>query len=189
MILLLDNVVWVVRPDGCRAPFDVARLAASIRQAAALTGHTDWWLADVVATAVHEYALDCIHDRVVGLGDVVDVVVELLAALGYREISEAYTQRQRRAEVRLDELAATTDAACELVFFRQLDGALGAAADEQLSLLQVCGLRPCVLRLRGAQRWNEGCRRLAEDIVSYVRTRVERLRPPQAATLRLAVSE
>jgi hypothetical protein len=66
---------------------------------------------------------------------------------------------------------------------------LGAAADHQLSAMEVDGLRACVMQLRGARRWTAGCREFAEEIVEYVRVRVARVRPAQAASLQLAVVE
>jgi hypothetical protein len=56
-------------------------------------------------------------------------------------------------------------------------------------MVRLCGLRACVMQLRGARRWGAGCRQLAEEIITHVRSRVSGLRPEGAEPLRLAVLE
>ncbi len=152
-------------------------------------GHSDWWLAESVAAAVHAYAIKCRSDGVIPSREIVEIVVAVLSTLGFEKISEAYAGDEHSAAIHLNDLAAPTGAAFELDFFRRLDVALEAAANHRLSAIEVDGLRACVMQLRGAQRWNSGCRQLAEEIVEYVRERVMRVRPAQAACLRLAVVE
>jgi hypothetical protein len=189
MIRLQEDIIWVKFEDGRMAPFDEQRLALSIQDVAERAGHSDWWLAESVAAAVHAYAIKCRSDGVIPTREIVEIVVAVLATLGFEEISQAYAGREHCAAIHLNDLAARMGAAFELEFFRQLDHALGAASDQRLSLIEVDGLRACVMQLRGARRWNSGCRQLAEEIVEYVRERVARVRPPQAACLNLAVVE
>jgi hypothetical protein len=189
MIQAHTDIVWVRFEDGHLAPFDEQRLALSIQDVAERAGHSDWWLAESVAAAVHAYAIKCRSDGVIPSREIVEIVVAVLSTLGFEKISEAYEGHAHCAAVHLNDLASLTGAAFELEFFRQLDKALGAASDHRLSVIEVDGLRACVMRLRGAQRWNSGCRQLADEIVEYVRERVVRVRPAQAADLRLAVVE
>ena len=189
MILPREDIAWVEHDDGSRAPFDVVRLTASIHRAAEHAGQPDWWLAESVAAAVHHYACECATAETVTLVEIVNIVVDVLAMLNYTKISAAYAQQQHCVEVRLDELAATPGAAFELEFFSRLDAALRAVADAHLALVQVCGLRACVLQLRSARRWNAGCRKLAEEIIGHVRARIERTRPAQAVSLNVTVVE
>ncbi|MGA2139903.1 MAG: hypothetical protein ABSH14_13680, partial [Verrucomicrobiia bacterium] len=111
------------------------------------------------------------------------------STLGYQKVSEAYSRRMDHVAIHLNELAGRRSTAFELEFFQRLDRALGAAANRKFLVIEVDGLRACVMQLRGARRWTAGCRRFAEDIVDYVRERVARVRPPQAAGLKLAVVE
>jgi hypothetical protein len=189
MILLRDDIAWVRAEDGQLTPFDDHRLVGSIQRAAAAANHHDWWLAESIAAAIRLYAVECLEGRPFPSGDVAHIVTEVLAILGYADISQAYARRGERTEIRLDEMAAQPSAGFELGFFRQLDAALQAAAHEDLSVVRVCGLRSCVMRLRGAHRWGASCRQLAEEIVGHVRTRVNSIRPGHAAALRLAVLE
>lgn len=190
MIQLLEDMVWVKFEDGHMAPFDEQRLALSIQDVAERAGHSDWWLAESVAAAVHAYAVKCRSDSVIPSREIVEIVVAVLATLGFEKISEAYAGHEHCAAIHLNDLAAKMGAAAfELEFFRQLDHELKAASDHRLSVIEVDGLRACVMQLRGARRWNSGCRKLAEEIVEYVRERVARVRPAKAADLKLAVVE
>jgi hypothetical protein len=187
MIQAREDIGWVRTEDGGLSPFDESRLSQSVQRAAEAVGHRDWWLAESVAAAIRLYLLESSADRTISLGELASLVFDVLGMLGYAEIAQAYVRRNQRAEIRLDDLAAQSSGGFELQFFRQLDAALLAASDEELSLVQVYGLRSCVMRLRGAHRWGDGCRRFAEDIVNYVRERVSQRRPGHAAALRLAV--
>jgi ATP cone domain len=184
-----DNIAWVKFDDGHLAPFDERRLALSIQSVAERLGDSDWWLAESIAAAVHAFAVKCHSNSIIASKEIADVVVSVLSMLGFKELAQAYTNQRRRAAIHLGDLAGRVGTAFELEFFRQLDHALVAAADQRLSLLEVDGLRTCVMQLCGARRWTAGCRRFAEDIVEYVRERVVRVRPSQAVCLQLAVVE
>ena len=189
MILLREDIGWVRTVEGDLRPFDESRLAESVQHAAAAVGHRDWWLADSVAAAIRLYLVESASDRTIGLDELAGLVFDVLGMLGYAEIAQAYIRRNERAEIRLDDLAEQSGGGFELQFFHQLDAALQAASDEALAVVQVRGLRSCVMRMCGAHRWGAHCKRFAEDIVGYVRERVARMRPEHAAALRLAVVE
>ena len=189
MILSRDDIVWVRAEDGQLTPFDERQLAGSIQRAAELVGHRDWLVAESVAAAIHHYMVECTGEQTIAASKVASIAVKLLAMLGYVEISQAYARRGERTEIRLDEMLAQASGGFELGFFRQLDTALRAVADEELSIVRLCGLRACVMQLRGAHRWGASCRQLAEEIVGHVRTRASNIRPDHAGALRLAVLE
>ncbi|HVM60049.1 MAG TPA: ATP cone domain-containing protein [Verrucomicrobiae bacterium] len=189
MIQSLEDILWVQDADGRLAPFDERRLAVSIQKAAESVGQRDWWLAESIAAAVHAFGLKSRRDPVIPSEEISEIVTEVLATLGYEWISEAYDGGVNRVAIHLNDLVWRTDGGFELEFFRQLDHALGAAANHQLIAMRIDGLRACVMQLRGARRWTAGCRRLAEEIVEHVRGRVARMRPLRAANLKLAVME
>ena len=189
MIRANDSIAWVRFDDGHLAPFDEHQLALSIQNVAERVGQADWWLAESIAAAVHVYATKCRRDGVIPSSEISEIVASVLSALGFEDLAAAYAKDERRMAIHLSDLATRVGAAFELDFFRQLDRALGVAANRRLAVLQVDGLRACVMHLRGAQRWTAGCRRFAEEIVEYVRERVTRLRPAQAIGLRVAVVE
>jgi|YelNatPaOPRAMG01_1025707.scaffolds.fasta_scaffold09604_4 hypothetical protein len=181
MIQLRADIAWVRHDDGRAVPLDAAQLAAELRVAAAQAGEADWWLAEAVAAAVQRFVGDEVADRVVAVRDLHTLLVALLITLGYAPVAAVYAGRHLRAEIRLDELAAQSAGGFELAFFRQLDTVLQGAN----GFVQMRGLRSCVMQLRGARHWSAGCRRLAEEIVGYVRHRLAQ----QAAPVRLCLGD
>jgi hypothetical protein len=88
-----DSIAWVRFEDGHLAPFDEQRLALSIQSVAARLGDADWWLAESIAAAVHAFAVKCRTDQIIDSTDIADVVVSVLAMLGFKELSQAYATR------------------------------------------------------------------------------------------------
>lgn len=189
MIWLATDACWVRGVDGRAGAFDETRLALTLRRAAALAGHADWWLAEAVAGAVRAAVRELCPHHTINTHELAGVVVEILRLVGYADVAEAYGRRRQYAEIRLDELVATAGGAHELGFFRELDAALQVAGDRELAVVAVRGLRSCVMRLHDARRWTDRCRRQAEEIVAHVRRRVEQSRPEGAGALRLTVAE
>src|SRR5271154_49474 len=111
------GIVWVKFDDGHLAPFDEQRLALSIQEVAEGAGHSDWWLAESVAAAVHAYAIKCRSDGVIPSREIVEIVVAVLATLGFEKISQAYAGEEHSAAIHLNDLAAKMGAAFELEFF------------------------------------------------------------------------
>jgi hypothetical protein len=186
VIWLRQDIVWVRDAGGRLTAFDTVRLAVSIKRAAVVVGLADWWLAESLSQAVYHFVTgNTSAESFIEAGEMATVVAAVLDRLGYAEIATAYRQRHERAEIHLDQM----NTALELEFYRQLDAALGNATEADTRQVQVRGLRFCVMRLRGAQRWSNSCRQLAEEIVAHVRERAARLRPQQAAALRLAVMD
>lgn len=185
MILPCNNSGWVRADDGCAAPFDVARLEASIQRAARRAGHEDWWLAESVALAIEEFIRLHAPQQTVTVSALAELVREVLVALGYPEIAAAYSRALRHAEVRLDEISDTVS---ELEFFRRLDKALEVIRKDDLVSVRVRGLHSCVKRLRCARYWSAGCRGLAEEILFHIRERAIRSRPAQAGQLQVWIT-
>src|SRR5580658_8005486 len=104
------------------------------------------------------YAMKTRSDGIIPSAEIAEIVSAVLSTLGYEKISLAYGQGPNRVAIQLHELISRTNAAFELEFFQRLDRALGVAASSRLSVMEVNGLRTCVMRLRGARRWTAGCR-------------------------------
>ena len=163
MIQLREDIAWVCAADGKRTPFDNQQLISSIQRAIG-----DQLLAESIANAIYRYACDT---NTISTAEIAKLVVTALTLFGLADCAKAYRYRDRFAEIRLDQLAGSE--AFELGFYRQLDHALrNLTAPAQLNL---SGLRACVMRLRGAQRWGESCRTLADEIVGFVRDRIQQV--------------
>jgi len=166
MIQLREDIVWVRGADDRLTPFDGSRLADSIQNAIG-----DQLLAESVAAAIYRYARDGKTIESLRVSEIVDLVCAALTMFGLTDCADAYRLRGRCAEIRLDQLAVSD--AFELGFYRQLDHELRALTGP--ARLSLRGLRACVMRLRGARRWGESCRALADEIVSFVRGRVRQV--------------
>ena len=166
MIQLREDIVWVRGADDRLTPFDGCQLAASIQNAIG-----DQLLAESVAAAIYRYARDGKNTESLRASEIVDLVCAALTMFGLTDCADAYRLRGRCAEIRLDQLAVSD--AFELGFYRQLDRELRSLTGP--ARLSLRGLRACVMRLRGARRWGESCRALADEIVSFVRGRVQQV--------------
>ena len=185
MIQLNADIAWVRGDDGRLAPFDAARLTESIQLACAFTGHKDRLLAESIAASVRLFVTEGRHDQKIDSSEIARIVLDVLTMLAMNDIAHAYRTRFEWAEIRLDEIAGF-----ELEFYRQLDTVLRAASETiAMERMQLRGLRACVMRLRGARRWDGGCRALAEDILEFIRSRAVQARPARAAALSLEVME
>lgn len=185
MIQAREDIAWVRADDGRLTPFDTDRLTQSIQLACEFAGHHDLLLAESVAAAVCMYACECERGRAMEAGEIARIVCDVLTMLTCDDIARAYVSRREWTEIRLDQIAGF-----ELEFYRQLDTALRAASGaEEMAMVQLRGLRACVMRLRGARRWGDGCRAMAEDILDFIRSRAVQARPVRAAALSVEVRE
>lgn len=187
MIQFHQDVAWVREPNGRSSPFDGARLGVSLQAAATVAGVVDLTLIESIVAVAHLYVCDCCPDRTTTPSEIVSLVVEMLSMLGMKDIARAYQQRGQWTQIKLDQMASAED--FELGFYNRLDARLRAVADAELELVQLSGLRACVMRLRGAQRWGAACRSLADEIVEFVRVRVEQVRPTRSVALNVEVLE
>ncbi|MCG3148346.1 MAG: hypothetical protein PCFJNLEI_01789 [Verrucomicrobiae bacterium] len=185
MIQLREDIAWVRDAAGRLAPFDNVRLAASIQNAVATAGLAEHLLAESIASAIHLYTTDTCRQQTIAASEIAELVNAVLTMLDLDEIARAYEQRRQFAEIRLDRLTESAD--FELGFYRRLDSELTAVVDDDLELVQLRGLRACVMRLRGARRWGESCRVLADEIIGFVRERVRQV--SRAGTLYVEVME
>lgn len=185
MIQLRQDVVWVCDADGKRTPFDVMRLAASLNAAMHAAGITDPAMAEDLAKTAYTFTIENCDDQTIAAAEIVKLIVEVLPTIGLAAVAQMYLQRGHRLEIQLDRLM--DDAGFELSFYRQLDHKLEIVGSRELQRVHLHGLRACVMRLRGVRRWNEGCRALADDIVGFVRQRVQQV--GRAEPLHLEVTE
>ncbi|MEI8314069.1 MAG: ATP cone domain-containing protein [Verrucomicrobiota bacterium] len=161
MIQLREDIVWVRGADDRLTPFDSNRLVAAIQRAIG-----DELLAESIASAIYRHARDA-HE--ITAADIAELTCAALTLFGLTNYADAYRRRRQFAEIRLDQLAGSET--FELGFYRQLDRELRALTEP--AQLNLCGLRACVMRLRGVRRWGDSCRALADDILGFVRDRVQ----------------
>lgn len=189
MIQYHHDVVWVKEADGRTVPFDPSRLSASVERAASLAGCAGCSLGESLAAALEMFALNIAKEPVLAAGDIAQFVETVLNSIGYSTIARMYSHRKNHVEIRLEDMASRVTTGFELGFYQRLDHALDVVNNSGTTLVQIRGLRECVLKLRGARRWSDRCGRLADDIVDHVRMRAAHLRTNTASSLHLTVLE
>jgi len=74
-----------------------------------------------------------------------------------------------QVESDLQLIAGESASSLELLFFPRLRDELRHQLQRSPRVLRFRGLRPCVKRLAGAQRWSNRCEMMREQIVAYLR--------------------
>ncbi len=112
----------------------------------------------------------------VTLGEFTQALERVLGNLGLRikpepvEISVAAPEPMRVVETDLRRLAGESGENFELLFFPRLRAELRSQLGQSPQVVRFSGLRTCVKRLVGAQRWGRRCQRLEDQIVDFLRT-------------------
>ena len=106
-----------------------------------------------------------------------------LRAVGLGIFAGADPAARRVLESQLPELVKTAGENCELFFFPQLREELKRRLQEAPRIVRFNGLRPCVKRLAGVNRWSPRCQDLSDQIVDYMRTCLRSAPPSQDCTL------
>ncbi len=95
----------------------------------------------------------------------------LSVSTGHQVQPPASSASPRVLESNLIELAGNAASeGFELLFFPQLRRELKRNLDQSPNVLRFHGLRPCVIQLAGASRWNRRCQNLHDQIVDFLRS-------------------
>jgi hypothetical protein len=113
----------------------------------------------------------------VSVGEFAIALEKVLRSFGLSVYADHQTQPptepapRRVLELDLNELASNAASqGFELVFFPQLRQELRSKLEQSPNLLRFIGLRDCVKRLAGAERWNGRCQTLDDQIVDFLRS-------------------
>ena len=125
----------VVKRDGARAPFDLAKIAVAIARAGAATGEYDAAEAQRLAASVGRVLAHRFDAGVPGIESIQDTVEHTLAAAGYFDTARAYiVYRDRHARLR-DQRKTLVDVAASIdEYLDQKDWRVNANANQGYSL-------------------------------------------------------
>lgn len=104
--------------------------------------------------------------RTVSIGEFAEALEQVLAGFEAARLNSGPASAQSEGDLR--RLARESGLGCELFFFARLRDELRSQVRLSPGLVRFSGLRACVKELLGAQRWGVRCRRLEEQIVSYI---------------------
>ncbi|MDX1950900.1 MAG: hypothetical protein SFY81_01880 [Verrucomicrobiota bacterium] len=125
---------------------------------------------EAAAAVVHYFKTELKRDSV-SVQEFAQALEKVLNHLGFEVISTEDNpgQEQRIARSDLRTLATSCDKAFELLFFPRLRAEVKLQLSQSPRIVRFEGLRSCVKQLIGAQRWNDRCQTLNDQIVEYLR--------------------
>ncbi|MEO0454103.1 MAG: hypothetical protein AAFY98_08195 [Verrucomicrobiota bacterium] len=160
----LPMLNWAERQS---IPLSEGWLSESVDWSAERAGYANWeWTEDVVKALSYyleeEYATMTISHQ-----DLIGLIHVSIKTIGYPEIAEHATIVAPRVSIYLPEIAQ--ESPWELAFFHRLREKLEQAAETVVRGVRLVGIRPCVKKLRGTNRWQVSCQSLNDEIVAYSR--------------------
>lgn len=166
MITLAQDCLLFHLENGEQVPFSAEMISVE------LVGESSRWIdpemAGHAAKAVFHYFKAELKRQSVTAAEFSSAMEKVLRGLKLSHVDQP-EEECRIIESDLWRLAREAAPGCELVFFSRLRSELRQQLRERPRLLRFRGLRACVKEMARAQRWSTRCRKLEEQIVSYLR--------------------
>ncbi len=184
MIALAADCLVFRMASGESEPFSADMVSIEVMGEASKWFNRDF--VDEVTKAVFHYFKHEQKRQSVSVGEFTETLERVLSGLNMAVGQpSAVDTTQGVAEFDLAYLAREACVGWELVFFPRLRQEVRQHVGKCARELRFKGLRNCVKQLLGAQRWGGRCRRLEEQVLSYIRACLSAERP--AATCSLVV--
>lgn len=167
MITLANDCLVFQLASGENVPFSSDMVSVE------LMGETaQWFDPDFVkeaAKAVFHYFKKEQGRQTVSVAEFAEALEKVLGGFATAEVSTGKPEMGQVIEADLASLACESGPGWELFFFPRLRNELRHHIGQGPQVLRFKGLRACVKKLTGAQRWGERCRSLEDQIVGYIR--------------------
>ena len=173
MICLSDQLPLLTYGPHQVVHYESRWLKDSIIAAAAKAGHDDWWFAADIARAVIEYLRARFSAATITVDELYDKIDRVLKHMGWDDIAAALVASPPPLRLSLIELAEEAGEGYEMAFFRLLEGRLQGAAETGCEQIHLFGLRPAIKHLNAAQRWSHDCDVLCDQVVDFLRMRLQ----------------
>ena len=125
-------------------------------------------LRHAAASVFHYFKVE-LEREMVTVGEFAQALEKALHGLGLSLYADQSSQTKDQCEADLGSLAHEATEGLELFFFPRLRDELRSQLRHAPRVLRFRGLRGCVKRLAGAQRWSPRCEQMQEQIVGYLR--------------------
>jgi hypothetical protein len=125
-------------------------------------------LRHAAASVFHYFKVE-LEREMVTVGEFAQALEKALHGLGLSLYADQSSQTNDQREADLGDLAHEATEGLELFFFPRLRDELRSQLRHAPRVLRFRGLRGCVKRLAGAQRWSPRCDQMQEQIVGYLR--------------------
>jgi hypothetical protein len=168
MILLADNFLFFKLPSGESVPFSAEMISVELADGSGKPFEQDF--VEHAAASVFHYFKNDLGRKTVSVAEFASAFESVLNGLGLKLDSGRVAElRDEAANKDLQLLAFHAGDACELAFFPRLRTAVHAQFQLTPRLVRFHGLRGCVKRLLGAERWSPRCDRLRDQIIEFLR--------------------
>jgi hypothetical protein len=125
-------------------------------------------LRHAAASVFHYFKVE-LEREMVTVGEFAQALEKALHGLGLSLYADQSAPTNDQREADLGDLAREATEGLELFFFPRLRDELRSQLRHAPRVLRFRGLRGCVKRLAGAQRWSPRCDQMQEQIVGYLR--------------------
>jgi len=171
VILLAPDSLLFQMPSGESVPFSAEMISVELGDGVGGLFEQDF--VEHAAASVFHYFKNHLGRETVSMAEFASAFESVLHGLGLKLDTGrlAVTSAGQAAEdLRL--LAQEAGAGCELLFFPRLRASVREQALRSPQLIRFDGLRGCVKRLLGAQRWSPRCEHFRDQIVEFLRRSV-----------------
>jgi hypothetical protein len=173
MILLACDCLLFELPSGESVPFSAEMISVELADGAGAPFEQDF--VEHAAASVFHYFKNDLGRKSVSVAEFASAFESVLSGLGLKLDAGRVTPSEAPKPARdLGLLAADVGFACELAFFPRLRDAVRDQVRNSPRLIRFHGLRRCVKRLIGAQRWSPRCESLRDQIMEFLRTTLSR---------------
>jgi hypothetical protein len=171
MILLAPDCLLFQMPSGESVPFSAEMISVELAEGAGGLFEQDF--VEHAAASVFHYFKNHLGRRTVSVAEFASAFESVLHGLGLKlEAGQVTVPGAGKAAKDLRLLAQEAGAGCELVFFPRLRALVREQAHSSPQLIRFHGLRGCVKRLLGAQRWSPRCEQFRDQIIDFLRRSV-----------------
>lgn len=171
MIQLHTHCLAFEQPDGEAIPCSAEEITVEVLGEAASGVNSE--IVRNAAAAVLHYFKHEMGRSTVTMGEFIAALEKVLLGFGLEiktlNTAPVLADATGVAESDLRLLAGEPSANFELDFFPRLREELRHQLKQSPRVVRFSGLRPCVKRLAGRQRWCPRCHRLSDQIVGYLR--------------------
>lgn len=168
MILLACDCLLFELPSGETVPFSAGMISVELSDGTGGVLEQDF--VEHAASSVFHYFKNDLGRKTVSVAEFAEAFERVLNGLGLKLTAGRLTGTSiARAAKDLRLLAHDAGYASELAFFPSLRDAVRDQFQSSPRLVRFHGLRGCVKRLMGAQRWSPRCDTLRDQIVDFLR--------------------
>ncbi len=193
MIQLHSHALVVCYPDGHMEPLDLRGImnALLVHENVPVTSVEPWIMEHMLESLVNHFRKK-LERGTVPFAEILDLTQSLIHDFAHDQLG-----KRALKEIDLFEVAHRSDAAFELDFYSEIKRLLlertqlGKKSTEieihsPTEALRLVGLRRCAKFLAGRQRWSKRSSEVRDEILSYIREEVAKVKPDNLALVVLS---